>query len=137
MSQAPGVLLFRPRALSIQLIAPASLHRYTVLSKRKLIKLVEDKFVSGWDDPRMPTLSGIRRRGVPPSAIRLFCERMGISKTDSNIDFTIMEDCAREVMDGESPRAFAILDPLKVTIKNWSGELSMSMDVNILCSYGC
>ncbi|EED96383.1 tRNA synthetase, partial [Thalassiosira pseudonana CCMP1335] len=97
--------------------------KYTVLSKRKLIKLVEDKFVSGWDDPRMPTLSGIRRRGVPPSAIRLFCERMGISKTDSNIDFTIMEDCAREVMDGESPRAFAILDPLKVTIKNWSGSL--------------
>ncbi len=67
----------------------------------------------------MPTLSGIRRRGIPPAAIRLFCERMGISKSDSNIDFTIMEDCAREVMDEESPRAFAILEPLKVTIKNW------------------
>lgn len=67
----------------------------------------------------MPTLSGIRRRGVPPAAIRLFCERMGISKSDSNIDFSIMEDCAREIMDGESPRAFAILEPLKVTITNW------------------
>ena len=93
--------------------------KYTVLSKRKLIKLVEDKYVTGWDDPRMPTLSGVRRRGMPPAAIRLFCERMGISKSDSNIDFTIMEDCAREVLDDESPRAFAILDPLKVTIKNW------------------
>ena len=98
------------------------LDRYTVLSKRKLIKLVEDKYVTGWDDPRMPTLSGIRRRGVPPSAIRLFCERMGISKSDSNIDFTIMEDCAREVLDEQSPRAFAILDPLKVTIQNWDGS---------------
>ncbi|KAL7486261.1 hypothetical protein ACHAW6_011879 [Cyclotella cf. meneghiniana] len=93
--------------------------KYTVLSKRKLIKLVEDKHVTGWDDPRMPTLSGVRRRGIPPAAIRLFCERMGISKSDSNIDFTIMEDCAREVLDEESPRAFAILDPLKVTIQNW------------------
>ena len=69
----------------------------------------------------MPTLSGIRRRGVPPSAIRLFCERMGISKSDSNIDFGIMEDCTREILDGESPRAFAILEPLKVTITNWGG----------------
>ena len=98
------------------------LQRYTVLSKRKLIKLVEDAYVNGWDDPRMPTLSGIRRRGFPSSAIRLFCERMGISKTDSNIDFGILEDCAREKLDEDSPRAFAILDPLKVTITNWSGE---------------
>ena len=97
--------------------------RYTVLSKRKLIKLVEEKHVTGWDDPRMPTLSGIRRRGVPPAAIRLFCERMGISKSDSNIDFSIMEDCTREILDDVSPRAFAILDPLKITIQNWDGEL--------------
>jgi len=93
--------------------------KYTVLSKRKLIKLVEEKHVTGWDDPRMPTLSGIRRRGVPPAAVRLFCERMGISKSDSNIDFGIMEDCTREVLDDVSPRAFAILEPLKVTIQNW------------------
>lgn len=96
------------------------LFRYTVLSKRKLIKLVDESYVTGWDDPRMPTLSGIRRRGFPPSAIRLFCERMGISKSDSNIDFGILEDCAREKLDEDSPRAFAILDPLKVTITNWS-----------------
>ncbi len=96
--------------------------RYTVLSKRKLIKLVEESHVTGWDDPRMPTISGIRRRGVPPSAIRLFCERMGISKSDSNIDFGVLEDCAREVLDENCPRAFAILDPLKVTIKNWGGK---------------
>ena len=96
--------------------------KYTVLSKRKLIKLVEEKYVNGWDDPRMPTLSGVRRRGMPPAAIRLFCERMGISKSDSNIDFSILEDCVREVLDDESPRAFAILDPLKVTITNWDGS---------------
>lgn len=101
--------------------------RYTVLSKRKLIKLVEDSYVTGWDDPRMPTLSGIRRRGFPPSAIRLFCERMGISKSDSNIDFGILEDCAREVLDEESPRAFAILDPLKVTVTNWGGESAVQL----------
>ena len=93
--------------------------KYTVLSKRKLIKLVEDGFVNGWDDPRMPTICGIRRRGVPPMAIRLFCERMGISKSDSNIDFDVLEDCVREVLDEESCRAFAILCPIKVTITNW------------------
>ena len=74
----------------------------------------------------MPTLTGMRRRGVPPSAIRLFCERMGISKSDSNIDFSILEDCTREVLDEESPRAFAILEPLKVTITNWDGESFLS-----------
>lgn len=83
--------------------------------------------MTGWDDPRMPTLAGLRRRGVPPSAIRLFCERMGISKSDSNIDYGILENCVREVLDEDSPRAFAILDPLKVVITNWSGELSVTI----------
>lgn len=96
--------------------------KYTVLSKRKLIQLVEGNHVSGWDDPRMPTLSGMRRRGVPPSALRLFCERVGISKSDSNIDFGVLEDCVREEMDKISMRAFAILNPLKVTITNWQGR---------------
>jgi len=94
----------------------------TVLSKRKLIQLVEQKHVSGWDDPRMPTLSGIRRRGVPPAALRLFCERVGISKADSNIDYTVLEDCVREEMDKVCPRAFAILKPLKVSITTWQGS---------------
>lgn len=91
----------------------------TVLSKRKLIQLVEDKHVSGWDDPRMPTLSGMRRRGIPPAALRLFCERVGISKADSNLDLTVLEDCIRENMDDVCPRAFCVLEPLKLTITNW------------------
>jgi glutaminyl-tRNA synthetase len=101
----------------------------TVLSKRKLIQLVEEGHVSGWDDPRMPTLSGFRRRGVPPAALRLFCERMGISKADSNIDLTVLEDCIRETMDALYPRAFCVLNPLKVTITNWEGiEESFEID---------
>lgn len=96
--------------------------RNTVLSKRKLIQLVEGHHVNGWDDPRMPTLSGIRRRGVPPSALRLFCERVGISKADSNIDYGNLEDCVREEMDKICPRAFCILKPLKVSISNWDGK---------------
>ena len=94
----------------------------TVLSKRKLIGLVEDKHVHGWDDPRMPTLSGMRRRGVPPSALRLFCERVGISKTDSNIAFSALEDCVRLEMDDLCERAFCVLKPLKITIENWEGK---------------
>jgi glutaminyl-tRNA synthetase len=93
----------------------------TVLSKRKLIKLVEEKLVSGWDDPRMPTLSGMRRRGVPPAALRLFCERVGISKADSNIAYDVLEDCVRLEMDDICRRAFCVLKPLKVTITNREG----------------
>lgn len=101
--------------------------KYTVLSKRKLIQLVEGNHVNGWDDPRMPTLSGMRRRGVPPSALRLFCERVGISKSDSNIDFSVLEDCVREEMDKISMRSFAILSPLKVAISNWQGRFDWSI----------
>lgn len=94
----------------------------TVLSKRKLIQLVENNYVSGWDDPRMPTLSGMRRRGVPPAALRLFCERVGISKADSNIAFSAMEDCIRVEMDETCQRAFCVLKPLKVTLTNWEAN---------------
>ena len=94
----------------------------TVLSKRKLIQLVQEKHVNGWDDPRLPTLSGLRRRGIPPEAIRLFCERIGISKADSNMDYSVFEDCIRETMDTSCPRAFAILEPLLVTITNLEEE---------------
>lgn len=93
--------------------------QYTVLSKRKLIKLVTEKHVQGWDDPRMPTISGIRRRGYPASAIRLFCDRVGISKAENNIDMTVLEDCVRDTLDWDAPRAFAIADPIKVNISNW------------------
>jgi glutaminyl-tRNA synthetase len=100
----------------------------TVLSKRKLIQLVEEKHVAGWNDPRMPTMSGLRRRGVPPEALRLFCERVGISKADSNIDVVVLEDCIREVMDDRCLRAFSVLQPLKVTITNWDGMFESVLD---------
>jgi len=102
---------------------------YTILSKRKLIQLVDGNYVTGWDDPRMPTLSGLRRRGVPPEALRLFCERVGISKVDSVIDVVELENCVREVMDETTKRAFAILSPLKVTIKNWQGSTIEDFEV--------
>ncbi len=92
---------------------------YTVLSKRKLIELVEGKFVDGWDDPRMPTLVGARRRGFTPEAMRLFCERIGVSKADSLIDMSVLEDCVREDLNERAPRAIAVLDPLKLIIDNF------------------
>ena len=93
--------------------------RYTVLSKRRLIQLVEEGHVNGWDDPRMLTLSGLHRRGYPPSAIRLFCKRIGISKSENNIEMSVLEDCAREELDKTAPRAMAVLHPLKVVITNY------------------
>jgi glutaminyl-tRNA synthetase len=75
--------------------------QYTVLSKRKLIQLVNEGHVKGWDDPRLPTLCGIRRRGYPSASIKLFCERVGISKAENNIDISVLEDCVREVLDDQ------------------------------------
>jgi methionine--tRNA ligase beta chain len=114
-----GIISTKPQQIEFSRLNIKS----TVLSKRKLIQLVQQKAVSGWDDPRMPTICGLRRRGVPPAALRLFCERMGISKADSFIDYGILEDCIREVMDDTTPRVFAVLHPLKVTIENWGEEL--------------
>lgn len=113
-----GLITSRPQQIEFSRLNVQS----TVLSKRKLIQLVQESHVDGWDDPRMPTLSGLRRRGVPPAALRLFCERVGISKADSNIDLTVLEDCIRETMDIACPRAFCVLNPLKVTITNWNGD---------------
>jgi glutaminyl-tRNA synthetase len=97
---------------------------YTVLSKRKLITLVREGFVSGWDDPRMPTLSGIRRRGYTPEAIRTFCDRIGVSKANSLVDFSMLEFCVREDLNRTAPRAMAVLDPLKVVVENFpEGEV--------------
>jgi glutaminyl-tRNA synthetase len=92
---------------------------YTVLSKRKLIELVEGNYVDGWDDPRMPTLVGARRRGFTPEAMRLFCERIGVSKADSLIDMSVLEDCVREDLNERAPRGIAVLDPLKLIIDNY------------------
>jgi glutaminyl-tRNA synthetase len=92
---------------------------YTVLSKRFLIQLVQERHVDGWDDPRMPTIVGARRRSFPPEGIRLFMERVGVSKSDSVIDYGVLEDCQREVLNETAPRRIAVLDPLKLVIDNW------------------
>ncbi len=91
---------------------------YTVMSKRKLLALVDDGLVNGWDDPRMPTLQGLRRRGTPPAALRLMADRVGISKQNSLIDFSVLEGCIREVMDTDCERRMGVIDPLKLIITN-------------------
>jgi glutaminyl-tRNA synthetase len=92
---------------------------YVVLSKRKLIQLVEEGHVDGWDDPRMPTLVGARRRGYTPEGFRIFADRIGVSKADSWIEFSILEDCMREHLNEVAPRRTAVLDPVKLVIENY------------------
>ena len=92
---------------------------YMVLSKRKLIRLAEEGYVSGWDDPRMPTISGLRRRGYTPEAIRNFCDRIGVAKADSMVDFALLEYCIREDLNKHAPRVMGVLRPLKVIIDNY------------------
>jgi glutaminyl-tRNA synthetase len=92
---------------------------YVVTSKRKLAQLVYDHKVSGWDDPRMPTIVGLRRRGYTPEAIQLFAERIGVTKSDSWIDYSTLEGCLRETLDGSATRAMAVLDPVKLVLTNW------------------
>jgi glutaminyl-tRNA synthetase len=92
---------------------------YTVMSKRKLLELVQAKLVSGWDDPRMPTISGMRRRGYPPAAIREFCRRIGVAKVDGMIDVSLLEFCIREELNRTAPRVMAVLKPLRVVIENY------------------
>jgi glutaminyl-tRNA synthetase len=101
---------------------------YTVLSKRRLIELVENGNVSGWDDPRMPTLAGLRRRGYTPEAIRNFCERIGVAKNDSIIDMALLEYCIREDLNERAPRVMAVLRPLRVVIDNYSEEKKEEFD---------
>jgi glutaminyl-tRNA synthetase len=91
---------------------------YTVMSKRKLLQLVQDRHVAGWDDPRMPTISGMRRRGYPASALRSFCERIGVGRSDARIDLSVLEDCVREELNASAQRRLAVFAPLKVTISN-------------------
>lgn len=92
---------------------------YTVMSKRKLLELVQGRSVLSWDDPRMPTLSGLRRRGYPPEAVREFCRRIGVAKSDSTVDMAFLEDCIREHLNKTAPRVMAVLRPLKVTLTNY------------------
>tara|TARA_R110001599_G_scaffold18721_2_gene72454 strand:+ start:9975 stop:11627 length:1653 start_codon:yes stop_codon:yes gene_type:complete len=91
---------------------------YTVTSKRKLKQLVDEQLVGGWDDPRLPTISGLRRRGCPPAALRNFCDRVGISKSDGVVDMAMLEFCMRDELELSAPRAMAVLKPLKVTLTN-------------------
>ncbi|MGD8452597.1 MAG: glutamine--tRNA ligase/YqeY domain fusion protein [Phycisphaerae bacterium] len=92
---------------------------YTVMSKRKLLELVKEGHVRGWDDPRMPTISGLRRRGYTPEAIREFCKRIGVAKFNSTIDIALLENCLREDLNRRAPRAMAVLNPLRVVIDNY------------------
>lgn len=92
---------------------------YTIMSKRKLLKLVEEGLVSGWDDPRMPTISGLRRRGYTPNSIKHFIERVGVAKRDNVIDVSLLEFCVREDLNKTAPRVMAVLDPVKVVITNY------------------
>jgi len=92
---------------------------YTILSKRKLLQLVNEGVVTGWDDPRMPTLSGLRRRGYTPEAIRDFCGRIGVSKANTTVDVALLEHCLRQDLNKRSPRVMAVLHPLKVVIDNY------------------
>jgi glutaminyl-tRNA synthetase len=104
---------------------------YTVMSKRKLLQLVEKGQVTGWDDPRMPTIAGLRRRGYTPASIRNFCDRIGVAKTDSTIDVALLEHCIREDLNHSAPRVMAVLNPLRVVIDNYpDGQIEQLDAVN-------
>ncbi len=102
---------------------------HTVLSKRKLRELVEGGYVNGWDDPRMPTLAGMRRRGYTPQAIRNFCDRIGVAKTNSVIDIALLEHCLREDLNKRAPRAMAVLRPLRLVIDNYPEDLVEEFEI--------
>ena len=101
---------------------------YTVLSKRRLVELVNEEHVTGWNDPRMPTLSGLRRRGYPPVAIRNFCERIGVARRDSLVDMALLEHCVREELNKHAPRVMGVLRPLKVVITNYPDDTTDELD---------
>lgn len=101
---------------------------YTVMSKRKFLQLVNEGHVKGWDDPRMPTISGLRRRGYTPEAIRNFAERIGVAKRDSVVDFALLEYCIREDLNKTAPRVMAVLKPLKVVITNYPEDKTEELD---------
>ncbi|MBN2001074.1 glutamine--tRNA ligase/YqeY domain fusion protein [candidate division KSB1 bacterium] len=101
---------------------------YTILSKRKLLLLVKKNLVSGWDDPRMPTISGIRRRGYPPEAIRTFVDRIGVAKREGTVDFSLLEYCVRENLNKIASRVMAVINPVKIIITNYPEEKSEELE---------
>ncbi len=102
--------------------------QYTVMSKRKLTQLVDDGLVEGWDDPRMPTIAGLRRRGYTPASIREFADRIGVTKADNSVEMGILESCIREDLDTNAPRAMAVLHPLKVVLTNYPEDKVEMLD---------
>jgi glutaminyl-tRNA synthetase len=114
---AEGGLLARPLPQQIEFARLNLTH--VVLSKRRLVRLVEEGHVAGWDDPRMPTIAGARRRGYTPEALRLFAERIGVAKADSWIDYSVLEECLREDLNARAQRRIAVLDPVKLVIVNY------------------
>jgi glutaminyl-tRNA synthetase len=119
--------IFQPRQIEF---ARLNLN-YTVMSKRKLLRLVQEGLVSGWDDPRMPTISGIRRRGYPPEAIRDFANRIGVAKNESTIDIALLEHCVRQDLNQHTQRVMGVLEPLKVIITNYpEGQVEEMQAVN-------
>ena len=95
---------------------------YTVMSKRKLLSFVEDQIVSGWDDPRMPTISGLRRRGYTPQSLRNFVDKVGVTKRENVIDVSLLESCIREDLNKHANRVMAVLDPIKLIITNYPND---------------
>ena len=119
--------LFRPQQIEFARLNLT----YTVMSKRKLLQLVQEKRVSGWDDPRMPTIAGMRRRGYPPEAIRAFCDKIGVARRDGTIDVALLEHCLREDLNKRAPRYMAVLRPLKLVIDNYpEGQVEQLEAVN-------
>jgi glutaminyl-tRNA synthetase len=104
---------------------------HTVMSKRKLLALVKENVVSGWDDPRMPTICGLRRRGYTPEAVRVFCEKIGVAKSNSTVDVALLEHCIREDLNRKAPRVMAVLHPLKVVIDNYPADQVEELDAEI------
>ncbi|HUF38616.1 MAG TPA: glutamine--tRNA ligase/YqeY domain fusion protein, partial [Anaerolineales bacterium] len=119
--------IFHPQQIEF---APLNL-TYTVLSKRRLVQMVNEGVVAGWDDPRMPTLSGLRRRGVPPEALRTFCDTIGVARNESTIDIALLEHTIRQDLNARAQRRLAVLDPVKVVITNYpEGESELVEAVN-------
>ena len=99
------------------------------MSKRKLLELVQGKYVNGWDDPRMPTICGLRRRGVPAEAIRDFCETIGVTKFNSLTDIALLDHCVRNNLNKTAPRTMAVMNPLKLVVDNYPEDLVEEFDV--------
>ncbi|HOP26820.1 MAG TPA: glutamine--tRNA ligase/YqeY domain fusion protein [Candidatus Sabulitectum sp.] len=104
---------------------------YTVVSKRYLRRLVEENFVDGWDDPRMPTLCGMRRRGIPPEAIRKFCSVIGLAKRNSTVDIALFESCIRDELNAKAPRVMSVIDPVRLVVENYPEDRTESFDYTV------